>query len=87
MELKLILLIALGLLGLFLMGGVLFKVFKFGLRLILQLFMGGVLLLFFNIFLGQLGLRIAINPVTLLTAGLLQVPGVILLVLLHYFFV
>ncbi|RKO67973.1 pro-sigmaK processing inhibitor BofA family protein [Desulfofundulus salinus] len=87
MELKLLLLIALGLLGLFLMGSVLLKVFKFTLRLILQLLMGGVLLFLFNIFLGQLGLRIAVNPVTLLTAGLLQVPGVILLILLHYFFV
>ncbi len=86
MELKLLLLIALGLLGLFLMGSVLLKVFKFTLRLILHFLMGGVLLLLFNIFLGQLGLRIAVNPVTLLTAGLLQVPGVILLILLHYFF-
>ncbi|MGB9803793.1 pro-sigmaK processing inhibitor BofA family protein [Desulfofundulus sp.] len=87
MELKLVLLIALGLLGLFLTGSVLFKFFKFGLRFFFQILLGGVLLFLFNTFLGQLGFRIAINPVTLLTAGVLQVPGVILLFLLHCFFV
>ncbi|SHJ25705.1 pro-sigmaK processing inhibitor BofA family protein [Desulfofundulus thermosubterraneus] len=87
MELRLIFLIGLGLLGLFLMGGVLFKVFKFSIQLILHILLGGVILLMFNIFFGQLGLRIAVNPVTLLTAGLLQVPGVLLLILLHYFFI
>ncbi|MBE3585969.1 pro-sigmaK processing inhibitor BofA family protein [Desulfofundulus thermocisternus] len=87
MELKLIFLICLGLLGLFLMGGVLYRLFKLSLKLVLCILVGGILLLLFNTILGQLGLKIAINPVTLLTAGLLQVPGVLLLILLHYFFV
>jgi len=34
--------------------------------------------------LGRFGFHIAINPATVLTAGILQLPGVLLLVLVNY---
>lgn len=75
-----------GLLGLFLMGSILIKPFKFLLRMVFYITVGGVLLVVVNLLLGHLGLRVAVNPVTLLTAEVLQVPGVILLAVLDYLF-
>jgi inhibitor of the pro-sigma K processing machinery len=46
-----------------------------------------VLLIAINFVFGHFGVHVAINPVTLLTAGLLQLPGVALLVLLQYFII
>jgi len=40
-----------------------------------------------NLVLGPMGMRIAINPATILTVGVLNIPGAILLVVLNYFFV
>jgi len=83
-EWKIILLSIIGLIGLFLVATVLIRPFKLILRLALCFVIGGVLLYLANFLLQQVGMHIALNPVTMLTAGILQVPGVILLVLLSY---
>ncbi len=52
-------------------------------RLLINAVVGAVILIIFN-FLGDfVGLSIVINPVTAVVAGLLGVPGVILLIILQ----
>jgi len=87
MEWKIALICLAGLFGLLLIGPFLIKPLKLVYRLVSYLVIGGVLLYAFNFLLSQTGLRVAINPVTMLTAGVLQVPGVILLAVLHQLFV
>ncbi|RYD04270.1 pro-sigmaK processing inhibitor BofA [Desulforamulus aquiferis] len=84
MEWKTVLLSLLGLLGLYLFGTIFARPLVLIGKLGISLVVGAVLLVLVNVLCGGLGLHIAINPVTLLTAGLLQVPGVILLVLVNY---
>ncbi|OAT86150.1 pro-sigmaK processing inhibitor BofA family protein [Desulfotomaculum copahuensis] len=86
MDGKLIIPGILGLLGLVLAGPFLAGPAKFVLRLALCVLVGAVLLLAANFVLAHFGLHIAINPFTLLAAGVLQVPGVFLLAVLNYFF-
>jgi len=86
MEWKLILISVVGLLGLFLVGPVMVRPLKLLLRLVIYLLAGGVLLYVANILLNQVGMRVAINPVTLFTAGVLQIPGVVLLAVLSCLF-
>ncbi|MDO7788128.1 pro-sigmaK processing inhibitor BofA family protein [Desulforamulus aquiferis] len=84
MEWKTVLLSLLGLLGLYLFGTIFARPLVLIGKLGISLVVGAVLLVLVNVLCGGLGLHIAINPITLLTAGLLQVPGVILLVLVNY---
>jgi len=74
----------LGLIGLYLVGTVFIRPLRFAVRVFLYFLLGIFLLILVNLICGQFGLHIAINPVTILTAGFLQVPGVILLVLAQY---
>jgi inhibitor of the pro-sigma K processing machinery len=83
-EWKVILLSVIGLIGLFLVVTLLIRPFKLLLHLTLCFVVGGVLLYLTNFLLQYVGMHIALNPVTMLTAGILQVPGVVLLVLLSY---
>lgn len=85
MEWKPVLSGLIGLLLLCFLGTVFVKPLRFLLRLATCVLVGGVLLVVINFVFGYYGLHIAINPVTLLTAGILQLPGVILLVLINYF--
>lgn len=87
MEWKFVIIGLVGLLGLYLVGTVLLQPLKVLIRLAIWMVLGGVLLVAMNILFGNFGLHIAINPVTLLTAGLLQLPGVALLVLVNYFII
>lgn len=87
MEAKLIFLSVLGLIGLFLVATALIKPFKFFLRMLTCFVVGALLLYLANFLLAQVGLRVALNPVTIFTAGILHIPGVILLALLGYLFV
>lgn len=84
MEWKIVLLSLIGLFGLYLFGTIfarpLVLIGKFSLSLII----GGALLFLVNFVCSGLGIHIAINPVTLLTAGILHVPGIVLLVLANY---
>ncbi|MEW6424428.1 MAG: pro-sigmaK processing inhibitor BofA family protein [Bacillota bacterium] len=86
-EGKLIFLSVVGLIGLFLVAAALIKPFKFLLRVLACFIVGGTLLFLANFILARIGLHVALNPLTILTAGLLQVPGLILLALLSYFFI
>jgi len=76
-----------GLVGLYLIGTVLFQPLRFLVRLTACMLLGGGLLIAINAVFGHWGLHIAVNPVTILTAGVLQLPGVALLVLVHYFII
>lgn len=76
-----------GLLGMYLIGTVLFQPIRFLVRLAAYMLFGGCLLFAINALFGHLGLHVAINPVTLLTAGILQLPGVALLVLVSCFII
>ncbi|MDD3653175.1 MAG: pro-sigmaK processing inhibitor BofA family protein [Desulfotomaculaceae bacterium] len=87
MEWKFVIIGLVGLFGLYLLGTVLLQPLKALIRLAAWILLGGFLLMVINTLFGHLGLYIAINPVTLLTAGLLQLPGVALLVLVNYFII
>lgn len=55
---------------------------KFALNFLFCVVVGFVLLSLTNLALGFAGLHVGVNPVTVLTAGILQVPGAIMLALL-----
>ncbi|MBE0465626.1 MAG: pro-sigmaK processing inhibitor BofA family protein [Candidatus Desulforudis sp.] len=82
MEWKLILLGLLGLAGLYLVGSFFVTPLKYLYRLGACVVVGVVLLALVNLGGSFFGFHLAINPVTVLTAGALQVPGVILLIVL-----
>jgi len=71
---------------LFFTGVFLIRPLKWLMRLITYVFAGTVIILLLNILLDRVGMHIALNPATILTAGILQVPGAVMLVLLNYFF-
>ncbi|NLI12565.1 pro-sigmaK processing inhibitor BofA family protein [Pelotomaculum propionicicum] len=83
MEWKIVIIGLAGLFGIYLLGTALFRPLKFLIRLGAWALLGGVLLAAINTVFGQFGFHIAINPATVLTAGILQLPGVVLLVLLN----
>ncbi|MGI6492565.1 MAG: pro-sigmaK processing inhibitor BofA family protein [Pelotomaculum sp.] len=72
-----------GLIGLYLVGTALLHPLRLLFRLAAWIVLGVVLLLALNSVLGYFGFHIAINPFTILTAGVLQLPGIVLLVLLN----
>jgi len=82
MEWKLILLGLLGLAGLYLVGSFFVTPLRFLYRLFAYAVVGLLLLFVVNLGGSFFGFHLAINPVTILTAGVLQVPGVILLIVL-----
>ncbi len=81
------LLIMLGLCILFLLGTVIVRPLKLLFRAVVCLSIGALLLVVVNAALGGLGFHLALNPFTILTAGLLNIPGVILLAVLKTLFV
>lgn len=87
MEWKYMIIGLAGLFGLYLVGTALFRPLKFLIRLTIWAALGVVLLLAINAAFGYFGFHIAINPLTILTAGVLQLPGVVLLVLLNVLFI
>lgn len=52
-------------------------------KLLINGLIGGVLLFFFNLIGGIFGLSILINPLNAIIAGVLGVPGVILILILQ----
>lgn len=58
--------------------------FKIIFKLLINIFLGGLLLLIVNIFGAGFGLHIPFNTITALTSGVLGIPGVILLIILQY---
>lgn len=63
------------------------KPVKILIRLITCAAAGILIILLANVILAQFGMRIAVNPATIFTVGVLNIPGAILLVVLNYFFV
>jgi len=80
-EWKTILLGLLGLAGLYLIGSFFVTPIRLLGRLLGYMVLGTVLLVLTNLGGSLFGLHIAINAVTVLTAGFLQIPGVVLLIL------
>lgn len=79
---KLLLAVVLGLMGIYLILSALFKPIKLLWRLGV-LFVGGVILLFVsNLVLYFWGISLPYNLVTILVAGILNIPGIILLIIL-----
>ena len=74
----------LGLLGLYLLVMFFVKPLRLIFKLIIYLVIGALLLTFVNLISSNFGVHIPLNPFTLITAGVLQVPGVILLLLMAY---
>lgn len=56
---------------------------KIIIKLIINALVGGLLLFFFNLVGGIFGLSIMINPLNAIIAGVLGVPGVILILILQ----
>ncbi len=86
MEWKYAFLFLAGLCGIFVAAAFLARPLRWLLRLAGYAAVGTVTLLLLNVVLGQVGMRIALNPATVFTAGVLQIPGAILLVVLNYLF-
>jgi inhibitor of the pro-sigma K processing machinery len=82
MEWQLVLLGLLGLVGLYLVGSFFVTPLKYLYRLFACVVVGVLLLVVVNLGGSFLGFYVAINPVTVLAAGLFQIPGVVLLILL-----
>lgn len=75
---------ALGLVIIFILCRIFAKPLRWVLKLILNGIIGGLILAAVNFVGGFAGVSIIINPFSALLAGLLGVPGVILVVLLQY---
>lgn len=73
----------LGLVLLYIVGLILVIPIKIIIKLIINGIIGGVLLLIFNLIGGLFGITIVINPFNAVIAGLLGIPGVILLLILQ----
>lgn len=69
----------------YIIGVLLVLPIKIIVKLVINGIIGAIVLFIINIFGGLLGITIGINPVTALTAGLLGIPGIILLLFLQYF--
>jgi inhibitor of the pro-sigma K processing machinery len=82
-----ILLCLIGLFGLYLLGVFVVRPLRFIFRLAIYLVVGGVLITVVNLISTNFGLHIALNPFTLVIAGMLQVPGLMLLLLMAYILV
>ncbi len=85
MDLSVVIAYLLGLVILYFLARLLFIPLRVIARLIINGIIGGVMLAVFNLIGGYFGLYLAINPVTVLVAGLMGIPGVVLLIAIRYF--
>jgi inhibitor of the pro-sigma K processing machinery len=69
----------------YIIGVLLVLPIKIIVKMVINGVIGAIVLFIINIFGGLVGITIGINPVTALTAGLLGIPGIILLLFLQYF--
>ncbi|QXM07147.1 pro-sigmaK processing inhibitor BofA family protein [Crassaminicella indica] len=83
-ELNIILAYAFGLILLYILGYILLIPIKWIIKLVYNGIIGGIMLLLINLAGGFFDIHIAINPITALVAGLLGVPGVVLMIILQY---
>ncbi len=80
------LVIGLLLLGLYIMPTIMYRPLRWLLRLAGCLVIGMVFLVLLNWGLGFLDMHVAFNPFTMLIAGILRLPGLVLLVLISQWF-
>lgn len=73
-----------GVLIVFAFGKAMLLPLKVILRLVINGIIGGIVILLINLLGAPLGFRISLNPASALVAGILGLPGVILLVILKY---
>lgn len=66
------------------LGKALLLPLKIVLRLVINGILGGIAILVINLIGGPLGFTLALNPVSALIAGILGLPGIILLVILKF---
>jgi len=73
-----------GLIVLYVIGKILIIPLKFLTKLLINAVLGGIVLWLLNVCGGAIGINIGINVITAMVAGVLGIPGVILLVILNY---
>lgn len=69
---------------LFLLGWVLFVPVKILFKFLFNTIIGGILIYILNVFGSLVGIGIALNPVTAIVAGLLGIPGIVLMILIKH---
>lgn len=75
-----------GLVLLYIVGWVLVVPLKVIIKLIYNGVLGGMILILLNFVGGFVGIHIGVNPVTALIAGVLGIPGIVLLLILQIIF-
>lgn len=83
MEIGTIMAFIFGLFLLYVIGMLLVIPIKVIIKLIVNGVIGGILLVIFNLVGGLIGLNLIINPLSAIIAGLLGVPGIILLLIIQ----
>lgn len=68
----------------YLVGRILAKPFKLAFKIVVNSIFGLLLLWGYNFLGQQIGIVIPINPLTILLAGFLGIPGLILLIILNF---
>ena len=84
-SLSLIVVIAAIVLGVLLVFKLLSRPIRLVLKLLINTVMGFALLWLINFFGGELGIELSLTLVNALVVGFLGIPGVLLLLALHYF--
>ena len=84
-TLSLVITIAAIVLGVILLLRILAKPFHFIFKLILNTLFGFALLWIINFFGGEIGLTLSLSLVNALVVGFLGIPGVLLLLAIHFF--
>lgn len=72
-----------GLLLLYILGRALVVPIRILIKLLINGLIGGVVLLIFNLVGGIFGLAVAVNPLNAIIAGILGIPGVILILIVQ----
>ncbi len=85
MDIKMLLVYFACVIAIFIIGKLLFVPLKMIFKLILNSILGGILIWLINLAGITWGLHIGINVITMLTVGLLGVPGAVLLTVLAIF--
>ncbi|MFZ5642793.1 MAG: pro-sigmaK processing inhibitor BofA family protein [Bacillota bacterium] len=86
MEWKFAFIVLTALIVVFVLATFAIKYIKLLYHLLAYTVVGTVLILLLNIVLERVGMHIALNPATVLAVGVLKIPGVILMVVLNYYF-
>ena len=85
MDIKMLLVYFACVIAIFIIGKILFVPLKMIFKLILNSILGGILIWLINLAGITWGLHIGINVITMLTVGLLGVPGAVLLTVMARF--